>query len=130
MQSYFNGKILCTQEILSKQGYTLSAEEETLKCSLDKLYNQVVGPFGIKSRLQEILSAPKVITDSSKMTSRLSYNNLSNDSMDELKEVISVLFHFSIEFIVQYFVERQNSIKEMMTLIREDVACLNIIENL
>ena len=92
---------MCTQEILNRQGYTLSAEEEALKCSLDKLWNHLVGAYGIKSRLQEILSAPKAICNNSKLNSKLSYNNLSNEAMDELKEVnLIILFQFYLYFLV------------------------------
>ncbi|CAL8080546.1 unnamed protein product [Calicophoron daubneyi] len=127
-------QVLRRQEIHRRAGFAISADEEALRCGLERIWAELTSPRGLRIRFQDALASFRAmgedVTGSNKENNdkpgsagaaiRIdgtveSHNNwnLDEDSWSELKEYLS---------------QRQNGIRELQHLLSEMSASLKVME--
>ncbi|KAF7255517.1 hypothetical protein EG68_07940 [Paragonimus skrjabini miyazakii] len=132
-------KVLRRQEVHRRAGFAISADEEALRCGLERIWVELTSARGLRFRFQEVLSAIRSAPDGSTGTNKENYGmsgvesssfhprtdlyfagteeqpdwNLDAESLAELKEYLS---------------QRQNGIRELKHLVNEMFATLNLME--
>ncbi|KAF6775813.1 hypothetical protein AHF37_04733 [Paragonimus kellicotti] len=134
-----SSQVLRRQEVHRRAGFAISADEEALRCGLERIWAELTSPRGLRFRFQEVLSAIRSAPDGSTGTNKENYGmsgvessashlradlcfagaeeqpdwNLDAESLAELKEYLS---------------QRQNGIRELKHLVNEMFATLNLME--
>ncbi|KAA3673513.1 nuclear pore complex protein Nup54 [Paragonimus westermani] len=132
-------KVLRRQEVHRRAGFAISADEEALRCGLERIWAELTSPRGLRFRFQEVLSAIRSAPDGSTGSDKENHGmpgaesfsshprtnlrctgaeeqpdwNLDAESLAELKDYLS---------------QRQNGIRELKHLINEMFATLNLME--
>ncbi|KAH8871260.1 Nuclear pore complex protein Nup54 [Schistosoma japonicum] len=124
-------KVLKHQEVHMRCGFAISAEEEGMRCELERIWSELVAPRGLRIRFQEALSTLRNYSEFNKrdkentgsvykgvlsLESGEGYPSwsLDPDSLNELKE---------------YLAQRHNGIREMQRLITEMTNNLKVMED-
>ncbi|CAH8558328.1 unnamed protein product [Heterobilharzia americana] len=124
-------KVLKHQEVHRRCGFTVSADEEGMKCELERIWSELTAPRGLRIRFQEALTTLRSSSDFNKrekenigsvfksvhsLESGDGYSSwsLDSDSISELKE---------------YLTQRHNGIREMQRLITEMTSSLKVMED-
>lgn len=123
-------KVLRRQEVHRRSGFAIGADEEALRCGLERIWAELTSPRGLRVRFQDALSNFKLNTnapDGGNKENSLNSNtdpaygdgqvewNLDADSWAELKE---------------YLAQRQSGIRELQHLITEMSATVKVMEQI
>ncbi|KAL1489308.1 hypothetical protein ABEB36_014231 [Hypothenemus hampei] len=104
-------RVLVKQESTRKAGMALQPEEEILKGRLELLYAQLNGPKQIKGQINELLSHVKMMQNAPKQTPQYW---IDTEAQEEIK---------------QYLKMEQNGIAQLVSIVNNDLKCLQIIRD-
>ncbi|OON19635.1 hypothetical protein X801_04494 [Opisthorchis viverrini] len=125
-------KVLRRQEVHRRAGFAISADEETLRCGLERIWTELTSPRGLRVRFQEVSASVKTNSENTGNSDKENFAsgdraaalsscgideqlnwNLDADSWAELKE---------------YLFQRQSGIRELQHLLTEMSATVKIME--
>lgn len=105
--------VMINLETIRKVGYAIEPEEEQLRIQLESIQSELNAPMQFKGRLKELLS--QIHLQSQINTGQNNVNYLLDD-------------HFKME-IKHHLAQQQNGLLQLISIIKEDMEDLKIIQN-